>query len=79
MFLNLCEKYWEWVSRKKYITEQGYTVVQFGDKWAVKRLTGQYKDLRTPGFSWTSQSHHFSDCLASKDEIERRFGKISEK
>jgi len=79
MFPNLCEKYWAWVNKKKYVTEQGYAVSPFGDKWAVRTLTGSYKDLRTAGHSWREDSGYFRDCLADKEEVERRFGKILEK
>ena len=79
MFPNLCEKYWAWVNKKKYITEQDYKVVRFGDKWAVKMLSGRYKDLKTEGHYWSQSSGYFRDCLVDKSEIERRFGKILEK
>lgn len=79
MFPNLCEKYWAWVNKKKYFTDKGYTVVPFGDKWAVKSITGSYKDLRTSGHSWREDSHYFRDCLGEKVDVERRFGKILEK
>lgn len=80
---NFAERFWAWKKRKiagrPVYTVQGYKVVQFDDKWAVKAvLPGTYRDLKGD-HSWSSTSTWFRDCLATKEEIEKRFGKFIEK
>lgn len=80
--LNLAQIYWDWRNKPKpaqlYIkTDMGHTVRKFNDKWVVvdNRATNKYKDLTGP-YSWKYGDTWFRDCLASREEIEARFGKI---
>lgn len=80
---NFAERFWAWKKRRilsaPIFTEQGFKVLKFGDKWAVRGVVpGTFKDLVAP-HTWTQTSPWFRDCLASKEEIEKRFGKIIEK
>lgn len=81
--LNLAERYWNWRNRPKpkqvyFVTDQGFTVRQFGENWAVcsvSRLTGKYIDL-TGSYAWRKDDRWFRDCVASQGEIENKYGKI---
>lgn len=80
---NFAERFWAWKKRKiastPTYTEQGFKVVQFGDKWAVRATFPKtFRDLKGD-HSWSQTSTWFRDCLATKEEIERRFGKFIEK
>lgn len=78
--LNLAEKYWAWRNRKPecFKTEQGYEVKHFVSRggWAVKGTRkDRYFDL-TGDHQWPVSDYWFKDCLADRETIERRFGKI---
>lgn len=75
---SLAEKYWKWRNRKpiKFKTENGYTAKRFGESWAICCWYGCYRDLVHTHHSWSESSRFFRDCLTSREEIEKRFGKI---
>lgn len=76
---NLAEIYWDWLkARKRFTTEQGHKVRQFGEKYAVCSTIG-YKDLVTSGHTWTEGSCYFRDCLKDREWIEKNYGKIVDK
>lgn len=82
--LNLAGLYWEWRNRPKpsrqyYSTAQGRTVRVVGDLWVVcknGRMSSEYVDFKSRGFHWSEGGGYFRDCLATKDEVESRYGKI---
>lgn len=78
--LNLAEKYWNWRNQKPefFKTDCGFEVKYFPDKkaWVVKaERKNHYKDLTGP-HQWAPSDYWFKDCLADRDTIEKRFGKI---
>lgn len=80
---NLAERFWAWKKRKiasqPLITVQGFKVIPFGDKWAVRApMSGKFRDLKGD-HNWDQSATWFNDCLGTKEEIEKRFGKIIEK
>lgn len=80
--LDLANKYWSWKQQralnKPLKTDQGYTVVRFGEQYAVKASRDRYYDLVSMSHKWGEGSQYFRDCLSTKEKIEKRFGNIIE-
>ena len=47
-----------------------YQVLQYGDKYAVRKKwfnSGKLVDLKNPQFSWDERSSYYRDCFGSKE------------